>query len=150
MLTATEARKAIVHGTFRKPSTKRSDVVKPTSNKPPTISQSQGMNILSLDESCAFVTLPTHGEVIEPRQQDRASALSGVPCLPGCRLLGGARSAEPLGTGSDGLVRRRRSPVPNLLPVAARYQGSAGNSRARKSERRQPHFAAGHHRNRDG
>src|SRR5690349_1182795 len=44
MLTATEARKARVHGRFRNPSTNRSDVVKPTSNRPPTISQTQGMN----------------------------------------------------------------------------------------------------------
>ena len=43
MLIATETRKAIVHGTFRKPSTKRSDVVKPTSNSPPRISQNQAI-----------------------------------------------------------------------------------------------------------
>src|SRR5580765_7665982 len=50
MLTATEARKASVHGIFRNSSTKRSEVVKPTSKNPPTISQNQGMNFLSLDE----------------------------------------------------------------------------------------------------
>src|SRR6185369_2786028 len=35
MLSATETRKASVQGRFLKPSTKRSDVVKPTSNMPP-------------------------------------------------------------------------------------------------------------------
>src|SRR5690348_15414077 len=50
MLTATEARKARVQGRLRKPSTKRSEVVKPTSNNPPTISHSHGMTILSLDQ----------------------------------------------------------------------------------------------------
>jgi hypothetical protein len=49
MLIATETRKASVHGTLRKPSTKRSDVVNPTSKRPPTISHTQGMNFLSLD-----------------------------------------------------------------------------------------------------
>jgi hypothetical protein len=49
MLIATETRNASVHGMFLNPSTKRSEVVNPTSNKPPTISQSQAMNILSLD-----------------------------------------------------------------------------------------------------
>ena len=61
MLIATETRKASVHGTFRKPSTKRSDVVNPTSNRPPTISQNQGMKNPSLDERRPFVTLPPHG-----------------------------------------------------------------------------------------
>jgi hypothetical protein len=49
MLIATDTRKARVQGRFLKPSTKRKDVVKPTSNKPPTTSQSQGMTFLSLD-----------------------------------------------------------------------------------------------------
>ena len=72
MLTATEARKASVHGTFLNPSTKRSEVVKPTSNKPPTISQSQGMNFLSLDAVGLLVTLSpmakprTIGNMIAP------------------------------------------------------------------------------------
>jgi hypothetical protein len=57
MLTATDARNASVQGMFRKPSTKRNEVVNPTSNNPPTISHSQGIAILSLDEPRAFVTL---------------------------------------------------------------------------------------------
>jgi hypothetical protein len=36
---------------LRNPSTKRSDVVNPTSNRPPTISQTHGMTILSLDDA---------------------------------------------------------------------------------------------------
>jgi hypothetical protein len=43
MLTATEARKARVQGTLLKPSTKRSEVVNPTSKAPPTISHNQGI-----------------------------------------------------------------------------------------------------------
>jgi hypothetical protein len=61
MLMATETRKASVHGRFRNPSTNRSEVVNPTSNKPPTINHSQGMNMLSLDERRALVTLTVHG-----------------------------------------------------------------------------------------
>src|SRR6476469_9198103 len=49
MLIATETRKASVHGRLRQPSTNRREVVNPTSNKPPTISHSQGMTFLSLD-----------------------------------------------------------------------------------------------------
>jgi len=41
--------KANVQGTFLNPSTNRREVVKPTSNKPPMMSQAQGMTILSLD-----------------------------------------------------------------------------------------------------
>jgi hypothetical protein len=41
MLTATDPRKASVHGKFLNPSTNRSDVVKPTSNSPPRINQNQ-------------------------------------------------------------------------------------------------------------
>src|SRR5437763_3703118 len=78
MLTATEARKASVHGRFLKPSTKRSEVVKPTSKTPPTISQSQGMTLLSLDERRALVTLACHGEAANHRQHDRAAALPRV------------------------------------------------------------------------
>jgi hypothetical protein len=61
MLTATDARNARVQGTFRKPSTKRSEVVKPTSNSPPTISHSQGMNFLSLDARQTRGNLPANG-----------------------------------------------------------------------------------------
>jgi hypothetical protein len=61
MLTATEARKASVQGTFLNPSTKRSEVVKPTSNKPPTMSQTQGMTFLSLDARKWRDNLRRHG-----------------------------------------------------------------------------------------
>jgi hypothetical protein len=61
MLTATEARKASVQGRFLNPSTKRSEVVKPTSNRPPTISQNQGMAIPSLDDCRSIVTFLVHG-----------------------------------------------------------------------------------------
>src|SRR4051794_14471862 len=53
MLTATDARKASVQGTFRNPSTNRSEVVNPTSNNPPTINHNQGMKFLSLDAAHA-------------------------------------------------------------------------------------------------
>ena len=59
MLTATDARKASVHGRFRKPSTKRSDVVNPTSKKPPMISQTQGMNnVVSAGEALPLASQP--------------------------------------------------------------------------------------------
>jgi hypothetical protein len=45
---------------LRKPSTNRSEVVKPTSNKPPTINQTHGMTRLSLDGRGALVTLTIH------------------------------------------------------------------------------------------
>jgi hypothetical protein len=61
MLTATEARKASVQGTFLNPSTKRSEVVKPTSNRPPTISHTQGMKFLSLDARKSRDTLRRNG-----------------------------------------------------------------------------------------
>src|SRR5437762_7129401 len=85
MLTATEARKASVHGRFLKPSTKRSEVVNPTSNRPPTISHNQGMTILSLDDARCFVTFPPHEEAGHHRQQDRASALPAVHDHPARR-----------------------------------------------------------------
>src|SRR5260221_11627779 len=47
MLIATETRKTRVQGTLRKPSTKRSEVVNPTSNNPPTISHSHGIRHFS-------------------------------------------------------------------------------------------------------
>jgi hypothetical protein len=43
MLTLTDPRKASVHGRSLNPSTKRSEVVNPTSNNPPTISHSHGI-----------------------------------------------------------------------------------------------------------
>ena len=72
MLIATETRNARVHFRSVNLSTKRSDVVKPTSNRPPTMSHSQGMTFLSLDERQAFVTLTvmakprTIGNIIAP------------------------------------------------------------------------------------
>src|SRR5689334_8232400 len=115
MLTATDARNATVHGMLRKPSTKRSDVVKPTSKKPPTISQSHGMTILSLDEQRPLFTLVPNGDPANHRQHDRAAALPSVhggaadhipvrlPCIP------------PMGAGCDGGVRRCVHAVPDLL-----------------------------------
>src|SRR6185369_3364987 len=75
MLIATETRKASVQGTFRKPSTKRSEVVNPTSNKPPTISHNQGMNFLSLDATQSRDIVRRHGEAANYRQHDYAVAL---------------------------------------------------------------------------
>jgi len=43
MLIATETRKVRVQGMFRKPSTKRREVVKTTSKNPPRMSQNQAM-----------------------------------------------------------------------------------------------------------
>jgi hypothetical protein len=61
MLIATETRKAIVHGTFLNPSTNRSEVVKPTSKRPPTISQNQGMDTPLLDARESGDNLRRHG-----------------------------------------------------------------------------------------
>src|SRR5437588_12231016 len=99
MLTATEARNASVQGTFRNPSTKRSDVVKPTSNNPPTISHSQGIGILhlSLDEHWRVVTLSLHDEAADHRQQDRAAALPRVHGAADCRRAAGDNAAGQLG-----------------------------------------------------
>src|SRR3712207_1807642 len=44
MLIVTDTRKASVKGRFLKPWTKRSEVVKPTSKKPPTISQNHAIS----------------------------------------------------------------------------------------------------------
>src|SRR4051794_25489610 len=112
MLTATEARKASVQGRFRKPSTKRSEVVKPTSNKPPTISHSQGMTFLSLDEPQRFVTLSGHDEARHDRQQNRAAALPRVHGDPPRWLSGRNEPAASLGARDDERVRSRRHPVP--------------------------------------
>src|SRR4051812_6182100 len=120
MLTATEARKASVQGMFLKPSTKRSEVGNPTSNKPPTISKSQGMNILSLDGRAAFVTLQRHGEWLEPRQQACAAALS---CVPRHAANWIPRCAEPpasLAARGDERIRSRDHPVPDFLRSPAR------------------------------
>src|SRR3954469_21521889 len=90
MLIATDTRKASVHGALRKPSTNLSEVVNPTSNKPPTISHSQGMKILSLDDRRPFVTLPLHGEHAHHRQQARPAPLPRVPGDATDRLCGRA------------------------------------------------------------
>src|SRR3954466_900395 len=79
MLIATEIRNAIVHGTLRKPSTNRSEVVNPTSNSPPTMSQNQGMNFLSLDAAQRRDNLHSHGEATHHRQHDCALAFPSVP-----------------------------------------------------------------------
>src|SRR5438552_3536600 len=88
MLIATETRKASVHGRFLNPSTKRSEVVKPTSNRPPIISQTQGMTFLSLDAARSFVTLPPHGQAAHHRQHDCAVALSHLHDRPADRDSG--------------------------------------------------------------
>src|SRR3954468_14559 len=116
MLIATETRKASVHGTLRKPSTNRSEVVNPTSNRPPTISHIQAMTILSLDERRPVVTLASHGEAANHRQYDRTTA---VPCLPrnsGVRDLCRRETPARLGGRRDGGFRRRRAGVPRVLP----------------------------------
>src|SRR5438270_11239341 len=130
MLTATEARKASVHGTSRNPSTKRSDVVNPISKTPPTISQSQGMNILSLDERRAVVTFPSHGEAAHDRQYDRAAAIPRVPRGDDRSVSDRRACVRTLGSRSDGSVRRGRSPVPDLARHADGHARSAGQQPA--------------------
>src|SRR4030095_178297 len=74
MLSVTEARKARVQGRFLNPSTKRSAVVKPTSNSPPRISQNQAIMCppLALDgardcrQSCFMARQTTIGNHIAP------------------------------------------------------------------------------------
>ena len=120
MLTATEARKASVHGRLRKPSTNRSEVVKPTSNRPPTISQTQGMNFLSLDARRAFVTLAPHGDKADHRQQDRAAALprcSWRCCSIGFPVAASLLHRWALAAWLRSMLRRSCS---CLLPAAAR------------------------------
>jgi ABC-type nickel/cobalt efflux system permease component RcnA len=66
---------------LRKPSTKRSDVVNPTSNKPPTINQSHGiggMKILSLDERDSRDTLHRNRQAA---QEALKSSLGGGDML---------------------------------------------------------------------
>src|SRR5438477_13129991 len=104
MLTATEARKASVHGRFRKLSTKRREVVNPTSKKPPTISHSQGMTILSLDERRPVVTLADHGEAAHHRQYDRAAAIPRVSGDAGRRVPNRRSCLRSLGARCDGRV----------------------------------------------
>src|ERR1041385_6728079 len=96
MLTATEARKASVQGMFLNPSTKRSEGGNPTAKTPPTISQNQGMTILSLDERRPVVTFEIHGEAAHHRQHDRAAAIPRVPDRADRRLPGRIARFPPL------------------------------------------------------
>src|SRR3954451_24049388 len=107
MLIATDTRKARVHGMFRNPSTKRSEVVNPTSNKPPTISHSQGIKFLSLDGARPFVTLPGHGEAADHRQHHSPAAIPRIRCNPDHRGAARRPLSAPLGAGRDGRVRPR-------------------------------------------
>src|SRR5262245_37133063 len=77
MLIATDTRKARVQGRFRNPSTKRSEVVNPTSNKPPRISQNQAIAPLSacLDEPIGSYNLAPHGSTADHRQSPRTARL---------------------------------------------------------------------------
>src|SRR5689334_23435790 len=113
MLIATDIRKASVHGKLRKPSTNRSEVVNPTSKKPPMMSQTQGkMNVLSLDDEQASITVPSHGNPAHHRQQDRAAALPSVHDGPDRCVSDFRELLPPLDLGCDGRVRRCRDPVP--------------------------------------
>src|SRR6478736_9846402 len=115
MLTLTDARKANVQGKFRKPSTKRSEVVKPTSNSPPTISHNHAMKILSLDATETNDNLSRHGEARHHRQQDRAPALPRVHGRPHRGDHRGCRISAWLGTRLHGRLRRRCLRVPDLM-----------------------------------
>src|SRR5436305_11543616 len=106
MLIATDIRKASVHGTFRNPSTKRSEVVKPTSNSPPMISHSQGMNFLSLDERGSFVTLAPHGQTADHRQHACPMAIPFVSRLADRGHSGRQPNLSSLGARRDGVIRR--------------------------------------------
>src|SRR5438105_1471412 len=121
MLTATDARNATVQGTLRNPSTKRSEVVNPTSKKPPTISHSQGMDILSLDERRPLVTLTRHDEAAHHRQHDRASALPRIHWDPAARNSGRRLVDGQLVARNDGGFRRCSTGVPHLLRSAAEH-----------------------------
>src|SRR5689334_25407627 len=119
MLIATDIRKASVHGKLRKPSTNRSEVVNPTSKKPPMMSQTQGkMNVLSLDDEQASITVPSHGNPAHHRQQDRAAALPRIHGGVDRHLSDLRQLLPPLGLGRDGSVRHRRDPVLEFVPVA--------------------------------
>src|SRR3954463_8001645 len=106
MLIATETRKASVHFRSLNPSTNRSEVVKPTSNSPPTISHSQGMNFLSLDERGSFVTLAPHGQTADHRQHACALAIPFVSRLADRRHSGRQSNLPSLGARRDGGIRR--------------------------------------------
>src|SRR3954451_10844021 len=126
MLMATETRKASVHCRLRKPSTKRSEVVNPTSNKPPTINHSQGMKILSLDDRRLFVTLPPHGQSAHRGQHDRAVALSFVSRAADRRRLDHPSDLRRLSADGDGRLRRRRDDLPvELRPAVEDPRGRA-------------------------
>jgi hypothetical protein len=101
MLIATETRKAIVHGTFLNPSTKRREVVKPTSKTPPRMSQNQAM--FRLRNQLADCRYCAHGEQRHEYQSYRPVAFPLVLCCPGCCLDYGDR-------------RRRRSDVAITSP----------------------------------
>src|SRR5690348_4268831 len=88
MLIATEIRKASVHGRLRKPSTNRSEVVNPTSKRPPTISQTQGMTFLSLDAGQSRDNLRVHGGEAGHRQLVRTLAIPAVHRVAGRRSPG--------------------------------------------------------------
>src|SRR6185503_10180396 len=143
MLIATETRKASVHGRFLNPSTKRSEVVNPTSNSPPTISHIQAMTLPR-----PFVTLACHGEPAHDRQYRWPVALSRLSR----RVAGGGATrdgaAAQLGARNDGRLRCRRADLPaaeRALVALARPQTRA---RACEAERRQPNAAADHYRHR--
>ena len=138
MLIATETRKASVHGTLRNPSTKRSEVVNPTSNSPPTISHSQGMKILSLD---ACVTHSLRSRVMakprDHRQQDRAAAL---PCCSSRLLIVGfpiaTQFAAPLGARRDGRrsTSRRSCSCCRCLPLLGTREARVIREHARDND----------------
>src|SRR4029079_528247 len=116
MLTATEARKASVQGRFLNPSTKRREVVKPTSNNPPTISQSHGIAILSLDARKSRDNLPPNDEGARHRQHDRTAAIPRVHGRAPHRLSDFRQPASPLGAGGNVGVRRGGDPVSGIMP----------------------------------
>src|SRR4030095_7792901 len=100
MLIVTDTRNAIVQDTLRKPSTNRSAVVKPTSKRPPMISQNQGMNFLSLDDGHCRINLRGHGEATHRRQHDCPWAF---PLFSGGRRCRGANSLPlPEDRATDG------------------------------------------------
>src|SRR6478736_7873249 len=118
MLIATEPRKARVHGRFLKPSTNRSEVVKPTSNRPPTISHSHGMTFLSLDGTPTRANLRRNGSTKDHRQHRRAVALPRVP--RGVRRRSAARRqpAAQFGIEPDDRVRCRSDTPATALRAA--------------------------------
>ena len=115
MLIATETRKASVHGRFRNPSTKRSEVVKPTSNsaaedQPEPGHASSPFCTGRAARHCRYVE--PHGAQQDHRQPDRAGAVPRRSSRCWSPAGSAAADAHRVRARLHGRVRRRRSGLP--------------------------------------